>query len=70
MSQNDCRCGIEVIYHQLMKKSHFIMPWDFLQIPDEEKDLGPQDRLIHVYHFTRDASQNHMVTVSSSLFFS
>ena len=52
-----------------MKKSHFIMPWGFLQIPDEEKDLGPQDRLIHVYHFTRDASQNHMVTVSSSLFF-
>ena len=33
-------------------------PW---QVPEEEKDLGSQDRLIHVYHFTRDASQNHMV---------
>jgi hypothetical protein len=31
------------------------------QVPEEEKDLGSQDRLIHVYHFTRDASQNHMV---------
>jgi ubiquitin carboxyl-terminal hydrolase 7 len=32
-----------------------------IQIPDEEKDLGAHDRLIHVYHFSRDASQNHMV---------
>lgn len=31
------------------------------QIPEEEKNLGPQDRLIHVYHFTKDASQNQMV---------
>ncbi|KAI3802199.1 hypothetical protein L1987_30329 [Smallanthus sonchifolius] len=23
------------------------------EIPGEEKDLGPQDRLIHVYHFTQ-----------------
>ncbi len=35
-----------------------------VQIPEEEKELGPQDRLIHVYHFTRDASQNHMVCSS------
>ncbi|OVA00858.1 Ubiquitin carboxyl-terminal hydrolases family 2 [Macleaya cordata] len=26
----------------------------------EEKNLGPHDRLIHVYHFTKDASQNQM----------
>ncbi|KAI3952853.1 hypothetical protein MKW92_019982 [Papaver armeniacum] len=25
------------------------------EIPEEEKNLGPQDRLIHVYHFTKDA---------------
>ncbi|KVI07404.1 Peptidase C19 domain-containing protein [Cynara cardunculus var. scolymus] len=29
-------------------------------IPEEEKDLGPQDRLIHVYHFMKDASQNQV----------
>ena len=34
-----------------------------LQIPEEEKDLGPQDRLIHVYHFTKDASQNQVVCI-------
>ncbi|CAM6082172.1 unnamed protein product [Calypogeia fissa] len=33
----------------------------FLMIPEEEKELGPQDWLIHVYHFTQDTSQNHMV---------
>jgi hypothetical protein len=38
-----------------------------LQIPEEEKELGPQERLIHVYHFTRDASQNHMVCASRPL---
>eukprot|EP00850_Spirogloea_muscicola_P017054 SM000143S00719 [mRNA] locus=s143:49387:56676:- [translate_table: standard] len=31
------------------------------EVPDEEKDIGPNDRLIHVYHFTRDATQVHMV---------
>eukprot|EP00268_Persea_americana_P045288 TRINITY_DN460_c0_g1_i9.p1 TRINITY_DN460_c0_g1~~TRINITY_DN460_c0_g1_i9.p1 ORF type:complete len:1159 (-),score=221.76 TRINITY_DN460_c0_g1_i9:816-4163(-) len=30
------------------------------EIPEEEKNLGPQDRLIHVYHFTKDATQNQM----------
>ncbi|KAK9128013.1 hypothetical protein Syun_016810 [Stephania yunnanensis] len=28
------------------------------KIPEEEKNLGPHDRLIHVYHFTKDPSQN------------
>jgi len=32
-----------------------------LQIPEEEKNLGPHDRLIHVYHFTKDTTQNQMV---------
>jgi len=39
------------------------------QVPEEEKELGPQDRLIHVYHFTRDASQNHMVNCSKTFGF-
>nr|GEU65222.1 ubiquitin carboxyl-terminal hydrolase 12-like isoform X1 [Tanacetum cinerariifolium] len=30
------------------------------EIPAEGKDLGPQDRLISVYHFTKDASQNQV----------
>ncbi|PWA13596.1 TRAF-like protein [Artemisia annua] len=31
------------------------------EIPEEQKDLGPQHSLIHVYHFTKDASQNQVV---------
>eukprot|EP00252_Welwitschia_mirabilis_P016662 TRINITY_DN3688_c0_g2_i2.p1 TRINITY_DN3688_c0_g2~~TRINITY_DN3688_c0_g2_i2.p1 ORF type:complete len:1108 (+),score=261.03 TRINITY_DN3688_c0_g2_i2:336-3659(+) len=31
------------------------------EIPEEEKHLGPNDRLIHVYHFARDAVQNHVI---------
>lgn len=34
------------------------------QIPEEEKNLGPQDRLIHVYHFTKDTAQNQMVNLA------
>ncbi|KAL4576836.1 hypothetical protein LXL04_012936 [Taraxacum kok-saghyz] len=30
------------------------------EIPEEEKNLGPQDQLIHVYHFTKEAAQNQM----------
>ncbi|OVA00414.1 hypothetical protein BVC80_2797g1 [Macleaya cordata] len=30
------------------------------QIPEEEKNLGPHDQLIHIYHFTKDGSQNQM----------
>ncbi|XP_058787290.1 ubiquitin C-terminal hydrolase 12-like isoform X3 [Vicia villosa] len=30
------------------------------EIPEEEKNIGPQDRLIHVYHFTKDTAQNQM----------
>lgn len=26
------------------------------QIPEEEKNLGPQSRIIHVYHFTKRTS--------------
>ncbi|KAJ8439362.1 hypothetical protein Cgig2_022499 [Carnegiea gigantea] len=30
------------------------------EIPEEEKNLGPYDRLIHVYHFTKETAQNQM----------
>lgn len=33
-----------------------------LQIPEEEKNLGPHDRLIHVYHFMKDTTQNQVVS--------
>ncbi|KAL8152397.1 hypothetical protein V2J09_010157 [Rumex salicifolius] len=39
---------LEVFYHKIYK------------IPEEEKNLGPHDRLIHVYHFTKDTSQNQL----------
>ncbi|CAK9213966.1 unnamed protein product [Sphagnum troendelagicum] len=70
---------LEVFYHKIYK----IFPsnekienindqyWTLRaeEIPDEEKELGPQERLIHVYHFTRDASQNHMVQNFGEPFF-
>eukprot|EP00850_Spirogloea_muscicola_P023127 SM000331S12523 [mRNA] locus=s331:27091:34038:- [translate_table: standard] len=31
------------------------------EVPDEERDIGPNDRLIHVMHFTRDATQYHVL---------
>ncbi|GKC21223.1 serine/threonine-protein phosphatase PP2A-3 catalytic subunit, partial [Tanacetum coccineum] len=45
---------LEVFYHKIYKTLRAE------EIPEEEKDLGPQDRLIHVYHFTKDASQNQV----------
>ncbi|TQD85674.1 hypothetical protein C1H46_028726 [Malus baccata] len=39
---------LEVFYHKIYK------------IPEEEKNLGLHDRLIHVYHFTKDTAQNQM----------
>jgi hypothetical protein len=32
----------------------------YVQIFEEEKELGPQDHLIHVYHFIHNASQNQI----------
>ncbi|KAI3982823.1 hypothetical protein MKX01_010306, partial [Papaver californicum] len=39
------------------------------EIPEEEENLGPRDRLIHVYHFTIDASQSQMVKNFGEPFF-
>ncbi|XP_028116219.1 ubiquitin carboxyl-terminal hydrolase 12-like isoform X8 [Camellia sinensis] len=40
---------LEVFYHSICK------------IPEEEKNLGPHDRLIHVYHFMKDTAQNQVL---------
>ncbi|XWS08168.1 hypothetical protein CRYUN_Cryun41cG0057300 [Craigia yunnanensis] len=61
---------LEVFYHKIYK----IFPlseridnindqyWTLRaeEIPEEEKNLGPHDRLIHVYHFMKDAAQNQV----------
>ncbi|XP_011626363.1 ubiquitin carboxyl-terminal hydrolase 13 isoform X1 [Amborella trichopoda] len=61
---------LEVFYHKIYK----IFPlgekienindqyWTLRaeEIPEEEKNLSPHDRLIHVYHFTKDTTQNQM----------
>ncbi|KAF6169872.1 hypothetical protein GIB67_034264 [Kingdonia uniflora] len=44
-------------------------PLFWSQIPEEEKDLGPHDRLIHVYHFNKDPSQNPIVQNFGEPFF-
>ncbi|WCJ33065.1 Ubiquitin C-terminal hydrolase 13 [Euphorbia peplus] len=61
---------LEVFYHKIYK----IFPpnekienindkyWTLRaeEILEEEKNLGPHDRMIHVYHFTKDGAQNLM----------
>ncbi|PIA54181.1 hypothetical protein AQUCO_00900614v1 [Aquilegia coerulea] len=70
---------LEVFYHKIYK----IFPtsekienindqyWTLRaeEIPEEEKNLGLNDRLIHVYHFTKDTSQNQMVQNFGEPFF-
>ncbi|XP_074565109.1 ubiquitin C-terminal hydrolase 13-like [Curcuma longa] len=70
---------IEVFYHKIYK----IFPpgekienindqyWTLRveEIPEEEKNLGPQDRLIHVYHFMKDPNQNQMIQNFGEPFF-
>ncbi|KAL6585578.1 CSN-associated deubiquitinating enzyme Ubp12 [Orobanche minor] len=61
---------LEVFYHKIYK----IFPlhekienindqyWTLRaeEIPEEEKNLGPNDLLIHVYHFTKESAQNQV----------
>lgn len=70
---------LEVFYHKIYK----IFPlnekienindqyWTLRaeEIPEEEKNFGPQDRLIHVYHFLKDAAQNQQVQNFGEPFF-
>ncbi|XP_059598304.1 ubiquitin C-terminal hydrolase 12 isoform X6 [Vitis vinifera] len=70
---------LEVFYHKIYK----IFPlnekienindqyWTLRaeEIPEEEKNLGPHDRLIHVYHFMKDTTQNQQVQNFGEPFF-
>ncbi|KAJ0974146.1 hypothetical protein J5N97_016111 [Dioscorea zingiberensis] len=70
---------IEVFYHKIYK----IFPhnekienindqyWTLRaeEIPEEEKNIGPHNRLIHVYHFMKDANQNQMIQNFGEPFF-
>ncbi|GFZ05982.1 ubiquitin-specific protease 12 [Actinidia rufa] len=61
---------LEVFYHKIYK----IFPlnekienindqyWTLRaeEIPEEEKNLGPRDRLIHIYHFMKDTAQTQV----------
>ncbi|KAJ1697085.1 hypothetical protein LUZ63_005597 [Rhynchospora breviuscula] len=59
---------VEVFYHKIYKifPPHEKMEnindqyWTLRveEIPEEETNLGPPDRLIHVYHFMKDPNQN------------
>ncbi|CAM8884881.1 unnamed protein product [Rhodiola kirilowii] len=65
---------IEVFYHKIYK----IFPlnekietindqyWTLRaeEIPEEEKNLGPQDRLVHAYHFKKDSAVNQQQVVN------
>ncbi|XP_065621467.1 ubiquitin C-terminal hydrolase 12 isoform X6 [Quercus suber] len=67
---------LEVFYHKIYK----IFPlsekienindqyWTLRaeEVPEEEKNLGPHDRLIHVYHFMKDTAQNQVVSTFGS----
>ncbi|KAL1150006.1 hypothetical protein V6Z11_A10G228000 [Gossypium hirsutum] len=69
---------LEVFYHKIYK----IFPlsekienindqyWTLRaeEIPEEEKELGPHDRLIHVYHFMKDATQNQVQNFGEPFF--
>ncbi|XP_052184999.1 ubiquitin C-terminal hydrolase 13-like isoform X3 [Diospyros lotus] len=66
---------LEVFYHKIYK----IFPssekienindqyWTLRaeEIPEEEKNLSPHDRLIHVYHFTKETAQNQMQQIQN-----
>ncbi|CAL1386879.1 unnamed protein product [Linum trigynum] len=70
---------LEVFYHKIYK----IFPpgekienindqyWTLRaeEIPEEEKQIGPHDRLIHVYHFMKDTAQNQQVQNFGEPFF-
>ncbi|KAL0736443.1 hypothetical protein Bca4012_012653 [Brassica carinata] len=48
---------LEVFYHKIYK------------IPEEEKNIGPNDRLILVYHFAKETGQNQQVQNFGEPFF-
>ncbi|KAF3651250.1 Ubiquitin carboxyl-terminal hydrolase 12 [Capsicum annuum] len=48
---------IELALHVTVLVLFNLKPF-YSMIPEEEKNLGPHDRLIHVYHFMKDTTQN------------
>ncbi|KAF9595397.1 hypothetical protein IFM89_000315 [Coptis chinensis] len=52
-----------IFYHKIYKVGNLYFGYyvSVFGIPEEEKNLGAHDRLIHVYHFTKDISQNQML---------
>ncbi|KAG2315544.1 hypothetical protein Bca52824_018666 [Brassica carinata] len=59
---------LEVFSHKIYKVTSLIFMLTFFffylvksQIPEEEKNIGPNARLIHVYHFTKESGQNQQV---------
>ncbi|RDX86284.1 Ubiquitin carboxyl-terminal hydrolase 13, partial [Mucuna pruriens] len=62
---------LEVFYHKIYKIFRLTEKIENIndqywtlraeEIPEEEKNLGPHDRLIHVYHFLKDTTQNQQV---------
>ncbi|XP_024017495.1 ubiquitin carboxyl-terminal hydrolase 12 isoform X2 [Morus notabilis] len=66
---------IEVFYHKIYKifplyekieninDQYWILRAE--EIPEEEKNLGPRDRLIHVYHFMKDIAQNQVKQIQN-----
>ncbi|KAJ8756255.1 hypothetical protein K2173_025067 [Erythroxylum novogranatense] len=69
---------LEVFYHKIYK----IFPhnekienindqyWTLRaeEVPEEEKNLGPHDRLIHVYHFMKETTQNQVQNFGEPFF--
>ncbi|KAL1549232.1 CSN-associated deubiquitinating enzyme Ubp12 [Salvia divinorum] len=61
---------LEVFYHKIYKIYTILEKIENIndqywtlraeEIPEKEKNLGPSDRLIHVYHFTKEVSQNQV----------
>ncbi|XP_075081805.1 uncharacterized protein LOC107801819 [Nicotiana tabacum] len=61
---------LEIFYHKIFKIFPLTEKFENIndqywtlraeEIPEEEKNLGPHDRLIHVYHFTKETPQNQM----------
>ena len=70
---------LEVFYHKIYKifpsterieninDQYWTLRAD--EIPEEEKNIGPNDRLIHVYHFTKETVQNQQVQNFGDPFF-
>ncbi|KAK6147384.1 hypothetical protein DH2020_018296 [Rehmannia glutinosa] len=68
---------LEVFYHKIYK----IFPnhekienindqyWTLRaeEIPEEEKNIGPNDKMIHVYHFTKEIAQNQVSRISGTI---